>query len=375
MNTGISINRGEDEYYMRMALSLAMRGTGAVSPNPRVGCVIVDGGRPGGEIVAWGYHRAYGAPHAEADALRRAGGQAPGCTVYVNLEPCCHEGKTPPCCNALIEAGVGRVVMGMEDPNPLVSGGGAKRLSEAGIEVTGGILADECRRINRGFIRNITAGRPWITVKAAVSCDGDMALLNGESRWISGEESRRRVHMARAENDAVLVGIGTVLSDDPALTVRDTDGRSPLQVVVDNRLDTPPDSRILAEGRCLIFAGRSAGEERERALLERGAAVIRQEKDGSRIELDGVVRELGLRGVNYLMVEGGPRIISSFINERLVDEFSLFKAPKIMGRGMSMAGDVTLASMKETISMKRLKVNAIKEDIWIEGVASCSPDL
>ena len=375
MKTGVGRNRGRDEYYMRMALSLAMRGTGEVSPNPRVGCVIVDEGRPGGEIVASGYHLRCGAPHAEADALRNAAGRARGCAVYVNLEPCCHEGRTPPCCDALIAAGVTRVVIGMDDPNPLVSGGGVRRLFEAGIEVTGGVMADECRWLNRGFIRNMTAGRPWITVKAAISYDGDMALSNGESRWISGPESRRRAHMMRAENDAVLVGIGTVLADNPALTVRDVDGRSPLRVVLDRNLDTPPDSEVLKGGGCVIFAGPFADGKRERELIERGAKVIRQEKREGKTPLAGIVSELASRGVNYLMVEGGPRIISSFINERLVDEFSLFAAPKILGRGMSLSGDVTLTNMGEAISMKSLRTSMIGDDIWIEGVPSCSPAL
>jgi diaminohydroxyphosphoribosylaminopyrimidine deaminase/5-amino-6-(5-phosphoribosylamino)uracil reductase len=368
-------SRERDEYYIRMALSLAMRGTGEVSPNPRVGCVIVNEGRPGGEVVALGYHSRCGAPHAEADALRNAGGRARGCAVYVNLEPCCHEGRTPPCCDALIAAGVGRVVIGMDDPNPIVSGGGVRRLSEAGIEVTRGVMADECRWLNRGFVRNMTMSRPWITVKAAISYDGDMALLNGESRWISGPESRKRAHMMRAENDAVLIGVGTVLADNPALTVRDVDGRSPLRVILDRNLDTPPDSEVLKGGGCVIFAGRSADGERERALLDRGAEVIRQEKQEGRVRLAGVVSELASRGVNYLMVEGGPRVISSFINERLVDEFSLFAAPKILGRGISLSGEVILANMEEAISMKNVRVSMIGDDIWIEGVPSCSPAL
>ncbi|MDR3355116.1 MAG: bifunctional diaminohydroxyphosphoribosylaminopyrimidine deaminase/5-amino-6-(5-phosphoribosylamino)uracil reductase RibD [Synergistaceae bacterium] len=371
MKTGTGRNSGGDEYYMRMALSLAMRGTGAVSPNPKVGCVIVDEG----EIVAFGYHRRCGAPHAEADALRNAGERARGCAVYVNLEPCCHQGRTPPCCDALISAGVGRVVIGMEDPNPVVSGGGVRRLSEAGIDVTVGVMSDECRWLNRGFVRNMTAGRPWITVKAAISYDGDMALSNGESRWISGPESRKRAHMMRSENDAVLVGIGTVMADNPALTVRDVDGRSPQKVVLDRNLDTPPDSEILKGGGCVIFAGRSADAERERALTERGAEVVRQQGRGSRISLADVVSELASRGVNYLMVEGGPRIISSFISENLVDEFSLFAAPKILGRGLSLYGDVTLTNMEEAISMKNVRTSMIGDDIWIEGVPSCSPAL
>jgi diaminohydroxyphosphoribosylaminopyrimidine deaminase/5-amino-6-(5-phosphoribosylamino)uracil reductase len=361
---------------MRMALSLAMRGTGAVSPNPRVGCVIADERSPEGGVVAWGYHGRHGGPHAEAEALRRAGGRACGCTVYVNLEPCCHEGKTPPCCNALIRAGVARVVAGMEDPNPVVAGGGFAALEEAGVEVTPGVLRDECRWINRGFVRNMTMGRPWVAVKAAISADGSMALLNGESRWISGSDSRRRSHLMRAEYDAVLVGVGTVLADDPMLTVRDADGRSPVRAIVDRDLDTPPDARVLDGGGCVIFTGPHPDGARERALLERGARVVRAEgPPGSRVPLGGVLRHLAAGGINYLMVEGGPRIISSFINERLVDEFSLFAAPKILGRGMNLSAGVTFAHMEEAISLERVRVSITGGDIRLEGTPSCSPAL
>jgi diaminohydroxyphosphoribosylaminopyrimidine deaminase/5-amino-6-(5-phosphoribosylamino)uracil reductase len=237
---------------MRMALSLAYRGTGNVSPNPMVGCVIVDYGVEGGRAVSCGYHRNYGGFHAEADALRKAKQPVEGCTVYVNLEPCCHTGNTPPCSDALIGAGVSRVIIGTEDPNPKVRGGGIKRLADAGIEVETGVLEDECRWINRGFIRNMTMGRPWVTVKAAVSLDGDIALANGDSKWISGAPSRVRAHLMRAENDAVVVGVGTVLKDDPALTVRDCEGVSPLKIVVDRCLDTPLSAHVLDDGRCFF---------------------------------------------------------------------------------------------------------------------------
>lgn len=365
------------EHYMKMALSFAMRGTGSVSPNPRIGCVIVDYSETeSGRLVSWGYHKRFGGPHAEAEALKKAGKNARGCTVYVNLEPCCHTGKTPPCCNALIEAGVSRVVSGMLDPNPLVRGGGKQALEAAGIEFVNGVLEEDCRWLNRGFIRNMTLGRPWVTAKAAISLDGDMALEDGESKWISGPLSRKRAHLMRAENDAVMVGIGTILQDDPMLTVRDVDGKSPIKVVVDRHLDTPPDAKVLDHGGCVFMTGPSPDEERVNGLLRRGAKVIRQEVDSrERIPIDGILRELNKLGVNNLLLEGGSKLISSFINADAIDEYSLFIAPKVLGRGLRMSDDVVFNHMGETISMKQVRLRRIGDDLWFEGLPSCSPAL
>ncbi len=361
---------------MKMALSFAMRGTGSVSPNPRIGCVIVDYGVEGGRLVSWGYHKRFGGPHAEVEALKKAGKDARGCTVYVNLEPCCHTGKTPPCCDALIKAGVSRVVSGMLDPNPLVVGGGKRALEAAGIEVINGILEEECRWINRGFIRNMTFGRPWVTVKAAISLDGDMALGSGESKWISGPLSRKRAHLMRAENDAVMVGVGTVLSDDPMLTVRDVDGKSPIKVVVDRNLDTPPDAKILDHGGCVFFAGPTPDGERVNQLARRGAKIVCEAVDSDdRIPIDRILHELKNLGVNQLLVEGGGKLISSFIGACLVDEYSLFIAPKVLGDGLRMSDNVVFRHMEETVSMKQVRLRRIGDDIWFEGLPTCSPAL
>jgi diaminohydroxyphosphoribosylaminopyrimidine deaminase/5-amino-6-(5-phosphoribosylamino)uracil reductase len=361
---------------MRMALSLAYRGTGNVSPNPLVGCVIVDYGVEGGRTVSCGYHRNYGGFHAEADALRKAKQPVAGCTVYVNLEPCCHTGNTPPCSDALIGAGVSRVIIGMEDPNPKVRGGGIKKLTDAGIEVETGVLEDECRWINRGFIRNMTMGRPWVTVKAAVSLDGDIALANGESKWISGEPARVRAHLMRAGNDAIAIGVGTVLKDDPALTVRDCEGGSPLKIVVDRCLDTPLSAHVLDEGRCVFFTGRDSSEEKASALIRRGAKIIRQREDtGPHIPVDYILSEISAMGVNSLMVEGGAGLINSFVKSGAVDEFSLFIAPKLLGRGLSLSSNLTFDGMDGAISMKRVKIRRIGDDMWLEGIPECSPGL
>lgn len=361
---------------MRMALSFAMRGTGSVSPNPRIGCVIVDYSTEGGKLVSWGYHRRFGGLHAEAEALRKAGSDARGCTVYVNLEPCCHTGKTPPCCDALIAAGVSTVVAGTLDPNPLVSGGGKRAIEAAGIEFIEGVLEEECKWINRGFIRNMTLGRPWVTVKAALSLDGDMALENGESRWISGPLSRGRAHLMRAENDAVMVGVGTVLRDDPMLTVRDVDGKSPIKVVVDRSLDTPPDAKILNHGGCVFFTGPSPDGERVGQLARRGAKVIPQSLDSrGHIPIDGILREMKNLGVNQLLVEGGGRLIGTFIDACAVDEYSLFIAPKVLGRGLRMSEGIVFKHMQETVSMNQIRLWRLGDDIWFEGLPSCSPAL
>jgi diaminohydroxyphosphoribosylaminopyrimidine deaminase/5-amino-6-(5-phosphoribosylamino)uracil reductase len=361
---------------MRMALSFAMRGAASVSPNPKVGCVIVDESVSGGRLTAWGYHRIYGGPHAEVEALRKAGGRAAGCTVYVNLEPCCHEGKTPPCSEALIKAGVSRVVIGAEDPNPKVSGGGAASLRGAGIDVSVGVLEEECRWLNRGFIRAMTMGRPWVTVKAAISIDGEMALQNGESRWISGSESRKRAHLMRAENDAVLVGVGTILKDDPELTVRNADGRSPMKIIMDRDLDTPPDAKVLDEGKCMFFTSPSSDEGRAGELSRRGAAIMRQEGPMERrLSIDELLGRLVPYGINNLMVEGGAKLIGSFISSRLVDEFSLFVAPRLLGQGLDLLGGMTFKHMEEAVSMKRLRIRRTGDDIWFEGIPSCSPAL
>jgi diaminohydroxyphosphoribosylaminopyrimidine deaminase/5-amino-6-(5-phosphoribosylamino)uracil reductase len=372
----LSIKGSVRDRYMRMALSFAMRGTGAVSPNPRAGCVLVDEGVEGGKLVSWGYHRQFGAPHAEAEALKKAGERAKGCTLYVNLEPCAHTGKTPPCVNAIIDAGVSRVVVGMKDPNPKVNGAGFEALERAGIEVIAGVLEEECRWVNRGFIRAMTLGRPWVTVKAAVSSDGKIALENGESKWISGSESRVRSHLLRAGNDAIMVGVGTILSDNPALSVRDVDGSSPVKVVVDRDLRTPEDANVLGGGKCVFLTGPSPDESKAEAFARRGARVIRQkEETGAHIPIDWILREICALGVNQLMVEGGSEVISSMIKSGAVDEYSIFIAPKVLGSGIGFSDSVSFANMDDTVSMKRMKVRKIGDDIWFEGIPACSPDL
>ncbi|WP_274372361.1 MULTISPECIES: bifunctional diaminohydroxyphosphoribosylaminopyrimidine deaminase/5-amino-6-(5-phosphoribosylamino)uracil reductase RibD [Synergistales] len=357
-------------HYMRMALSLAERGTGWTSPNPRVGCVIFDEKEE--RVLGWGYHRRFGGPHAEVKALERAGERARGATAVVNLEPCCHFGKTPPCAPRLVEAGVGRVVVGMRDPNPCVDGGGIEILRKAGIDVVLGVLEEECLHVNRGFVKALTGGRPWVTVKAALSLDGAIALGDGESRWISGALSRSKAHLLRGENDAILVGIGTVLKDDPELTVRLVSGQSPLRVVLDSRLRTPACAKVIGDGRCLVVGTAESDPKRAETLRKAGAEVVLLDAPEGRFRLDELLSLLVRRGVLRLLVEGGASVIQSFIEERLVDEVSLFLAPKFLGRGIPFTGNLRLRHMGEAIALRAATIRQVDGDLWLEAMP-CLP--
>ncbi len=356
-----------DEYYMRCALELAARGK-ACSPNPRVGCVLVREGM----IVGRGWHDKCGGPHAEVNAVRDAGDAARGSTAYVSLEPCSHYGKTPPCADLLIERGVSRVVAGMRDPNPKVDGGGLAKLAKAGVSVTTGVLENECRWMNRGFVRRMMLGRPWVTIKTAASLDGKIALENGESKWITGAESRAAVHAMRAESDAVLTGSGTVLADDPQLTVRDAPGRTPLRVILDRRLRTPSRAKILEGGGTVIFTLGSSPRGRAAELEAAGAKLEYIAEKGF---LAAVLDKLCRDGVNYLMVEAGAKVTSAFIASGLCDELALFTAPKIMGRGASFADCAWFASMDGVPSLKITERICCGDDMLLKGVFLCSPDL
>jgi diaminohydroxyphosphoribosylaminopyrimidine deaminase/5-amino-6-(5-phosphoribosylamino)uracil reductase len=363
--TGISEARLH-EYYMRMALSLARRGTGFVSPNPRVGCVIVDYGSSEPRVASCGFHGRYGGPHAETEAIKNARGSVRGMTAYVTLEPCCHTGHTPPCCDALIRAGIARVVTGMTDPDPRVSGGGTARLEAAGIKVVSGVLREECERLNRGFIKRVTEGRPWVTIKAAVSMDGNIALENGESKWITGPEARGKAHSMRAENDVVLVGIGTVTKDNPELSVRDAEGRSPIKAVVDRDLEISLDARVLSGGECVIFTSSGSCGEKISELAKMGVRVITSRTRGRHIPPGEILGELAAMGANYVLVEGGAGMISSFVASGCADEAAFFTAPKLMGSGMRVA-NFQISSMDAAVKVKNFRVKAVGADFLLEG--------
>lgn len=315
-----------DHGYMARALRLAERGLYSTTPNPRVGCVIVRDG----EVVGEGWHARAGEPHAEVHALRAADARARGATAYVTLEPCSHHGRTPPCANALIDAGVSRVVAAMRDPNPQVSGGGLALLTLAGIQVEIGLLEAEARELNIGFIARMTRGRPWLRVKTASSLDGKTALLNGESKWITGPAARADVQAWRARACAVLTGVGTVLADDPRMNVRDLDlPRQPLKIIVDSHLNTPPTAQILRGGALIVCAEDDAGK---RAALEAaGAEVLCIPGPQGRVGLAALCGALGLRGLNEIHVEAGATLNGALLDAGLVDEWVAYLAPLVMG--------------------------------------------
>lgn len=344
----------DDHRHMARALELARRGLYTTTPNPRVGCVIVHDGVVTGE----GWHEAAGCPHAEVIALREAGGRARGATVYVTLEPCAHHGRTPPCSEALVAAGVGRVVAAMQDPNPLVAGKGCAALEVARIPATTGLMEDEARELNIGFVSRMTRGRPWVRMKIAASLDGKTALLNGKSQWITGPEARRDGHAFRARACAVLTGIGTVKDDDPQLNVRDVETpRQPLRVVVDSRLDTPPDAKILGAGTLIFAAARE--ESKAQDLESRGAEIVVLPNEQGKVELAGLLRELARRGVNEVHVEAGCKLNGSLLNESCVDELVLYFAPSVIGD--TARGMFNLPELTELSGQRKLRIAEVRQ--------------
>jgi diaminohydroxyphosphoribosylaminopyrimidine deaminase/5-amino-6-(5-phosphoribosylamino)uracil reductase len=318
---------------MRAALALARRGLGTTWPNPSVGCIVVKGGH----VVARGWTGRGGRPHGETEALRRAGGAARGATAYVTLEPCSHWGKAPPCADALIAAGLRRVIVALEDPDPRVAGSGIERLRAAGLAVEVGLCAAEAAELNAGFLQRVRLGRPLVTLKLATSLDGRIATAAGESRWITGPTARERAHLLRASHDAILVGTDTVLADDPQLTCRlpGLAGRSPVRIVLDRQLRVPPSARLLAEARQVptwIVAAPSADPARQKSLRESGLDVITAGADAAgALDLAAVLRVLGERGLTRLLVEGGGRLAAALLRAGLVDRLVWMHAPLLLG--------------------------------------------
>ena len=322
-----------DREHMAEALRLAEKGLYSTTPNPRVGCVIVREGI----VVGSGWHATTGGPHAEALALEAAGARARGATAYVSLEPCSHHGRTPPCADALIAAGISRVVAAMQDPNTQVAGSGYARLRAAGIQVESGLMQDEAQALNIGFASRMSRGLPWVRMKIAASLDGRTALANGRSQWITGAEARRDGHAWRARACAVLTGIGTVMDDDPQLNVREVDTtRQPLKVVVDSKLQLLPAARLLQSGKVLVATARQSSAART-ALEDCGAEVVVLPNAQGKVDLAELMRELARREINEVHVEAGTKLNGSLLGEQLVDELLLYLAPSILGdtaRGM-----------------------------------------
>ena len=360
---------------MARALRLAERGLLTTMPNPRVGCVIVRAG----EVVGEGWHERAGEPHAEIHALRQAGDRARDATAYVSLEPCSHHGRTPPCANALIDAGVTRVVAALRDPNPQVSGRGLELLTLAGIQVQVGLLETEARELNLGFVARMTRSRPWLRLKTAASLDGKTALENGESKWITGEPARADVQRWRARSCAILTGVGTVLADDPRMNVREMDiGRQPLKVIVDSHLSTPPGAKILpspasgggagGEGKLtpgpVLIACAQADPTRRAALEAAGAEILELSGAGGRVDLVALLGELARRGVNEIHGEAGATLNGALLQAGLVDEWLAYFAPLVMGHQARGLFDLpALADMAGRRGFKLLDAARVGEDL------------
>ncbi|WP_404368314.1 bifunctional diaminohydroxyphosphoribosylaminopyrimidine deaminase/5-amino-6-(5-phosphoribosylamino)uracil reductase RibD [Marinobacter sp.] len=358
-----------DIAFMARAIQLAWRGRYSTHPNPRVGCVVVKEGRILGE--AW--HERAGEAHAEVRALSRAGPEARGSTVYVTLEPCSHFGRTPPCSRALIDAGVAHVFSATTDPNPAVSGRGIQQLREAGVRVTEGLLAQAAEKLNPGFLKRMRTGRPYVRVKVAASLDGRTAMASGESQWITGPAARQDVQRLRALSDAILTGVGTVLADDPSLTVRRAElgdiglatepARQPLRVIADRDARTPPEARILQGGNVQVFCSAQAFETapaQDLAALGVGITGLGWREEG--VNLGEVLDTLGELGINEVLVEAGPRLAGAFVSEDLVDEFWLYQAPIFLGSEGRPTAALPLTRMCEKIQWQVLDRRQVGDD-------------
>lgn len=354
---------------MRRALTLAAQGRGWTSPNPMVGAVVVQGG----EIVGEGFHARVGAPHAEVEALRQAGERARGATLYVTLEPCGHQGRTPPCTDAVIQAGIGRVVAATLDPNPLVAGQGVARLHQAGIPTEVGCLQSEAEKLNEAYLTTMRRGRPFGILKAAISLDGKIATRTGESRWISGPLARERVHRLRSEVDTIMVGIGTVLQDDPLLTVRlpGVTVKEPLRVVVDRHARTPLTARILHEGDRppLIAVGDEAPADRVSQLERAGVEIAVVPEEAGHLSLGQLARDLASRGILSVLFEGGSGLYASAVGSGVVDRVLLMVAPILIGgrEAPSLLGGEGITKLAEAWRIEQVQVDRLGPDLLIEG--------
>ena len=353
----------DDERFMSAALELAKRGQYTVHPNPAVGCVVVNDH----EIVGRGWHERAGEPHAEVWALEDAGEHARGATLYVTLEPCAHAGRTPPCAEAVIRSGVSRVVVASEDPNPLVRGKGISALQQAGIKVAAGICSEDALQLNRGFFKRMATDMPHVVLKAAVSLDGRIAMPDGESQWITGEESRRDGHRLRALASAVLTGSGTVKKDNPALTVRHVEtARQPDRVVLDSLLSISPEARIFDESsRVYLFAAKRASIPRQ--LAEKSNLEIIACPDGQgQIDLTGMLKQCAIRQMNTILIEAGPRLGGNLLNQGLVDELVVYLAPDLLGTDAIPMFELTgIRRLAEKIRMRFMHAERLGPDIKI----------
>jgi diaminohydroxyphosphoribosylaminopyrimidine deaminase/5-amino-6-(5-phosphoribosylamino)uracil reductase len=358
----------QDAWHMARALELAARGEGLVEPNPLVGCTIVRDG----ETVGEGYHTRFGAPHAEIEALQIAGARAHGATAYVTLEPCCHQGKTPPCTKALVAAGVRRVVIAQKDPFPRVAGGGIAELEAAGMQVEVGLRAEEARRLNAPYLKLTQTGRPWVIAKWAMTLDGKIATRTGDSRWISSPASRQIVHQLRGRVDAIVVGRGTAQADDPLLTARPSGLRTASRVVVDTQASLLPTSRLVQTARespVIVAIGEDAPPDRVKALAEAGCEPLVCAGDTRETRLGSLLEQLGARRMTNLLVEGGGQLLGSLFDGRQIDEVHVFVAPKLIG-GATASGPMAgqgVALMAQAVGLCDPIIQQFGSDVYIHG--------
>jgi diaminohydroxyphosphoribosylaminopyrimidine deaminase/5-amino-6-(5-phosphoribosylamino)uracil reductase len=360
----------EDLTFMEMAYSLAEKAKGNTSPNPCVGAVIVNQKK----IVGWGYHQEAGQPHAEIIALEKAGQKVKGATLYLTLEPCVHWGRTPPCVDRLIGAGLKRVVISSYDPNPLVYKKGVSRLKRAGIEVITGLLSEKNDKLNEAYNKYILSRKPFVCLKAAISLDGKIATVSGDSRWISSEESRHFVQNLRAEYDAILVGINTIIKDDPLLTIRlpGFSKRNWHRVILDSELRLPLNARLLkdSEGdKIIIFTGKRAPHQKAEILKSSRVEIIRVNSRHGQVDLREVLKELGKREISSLLVEGGAQVLTSFIEQKLADKAFFFLSPKLIGgeKALTPLEGQGVSSISKAIRLKNCRHFSLQQDIIIEG--------
>jgi diaminohydroxyphosphoribosylaminopyrimidine deaminase/5-amino-6-(5-phosphoribosylamino)uracil reductase len=357
--------------FMREAIREARKGLGRTAPNPVVGAVVVRGGK----VIAKGYHRRAGLPHAEVEALNRLGTASDADTLYVTLEPCHHHGKTPPCTLAILESGIRRVVIGMKDPNPNVSGDGADFLKRKGVDVISGVLEHKCRRLNEAFVTSVTLGRPFVAAKSALTLDGWSATATGDAKWVTNEASRQFVHRLRDRVDAIMVGVGTILADNPSLTTRLKRGRGedPLRIVLDTRLKTPKDATIITQKSAAdtLFV---VGEEMVHSIPSwikgrKGASILVCPCKGGQVDLHELMKQLGEMSITHVLVEGGAALMGSLIREHLIDKFYIFKAPKLLGGqdGMPMAAGPGSRNMSECLTLNGIRTRRFGDDVLIRG--------
>jgi len=361
----------KDTYFMQLALELAEKGRGAVAPNPMVGAIIVKDGR----IIGSGYHEKIGEGHAEVNAFRSAIEDVAGATIYVTLEPCSHYGKTPPCSDKIIEKKIGRVVIAALDPNPLVSGRGVKKLEDAGIEVVTGVLAEESSRLNEIFMKYIVKKEPFVVMKAAMSLDGKIATRTGESQWITGPAARERVHQLRSALTGIMVGVQTVIMDNPQLTSRIPGGKNPVRIIIDSTLRIPLEAKVLQDqdtAKTIIATTERADRNKAAQLEEAGIEILTVPAKDGRTDLKALMRVLGERGIDSILLEGGATLNFSALEAHIVDKVQVYVAPKLIGgeTAKTPVGGEGIEKLSQAFSVIELKASTVGEDILLEGYLS-----